>query len=274
MSYDYLVLGLGAEVNFFGAAGAPEHAFPMYTLADAVRLKEHVLEKWEAADKDDSLAEDGATAHRRRRRRPDRGGERRRAGRAVQQHLRRGLPGCARRSTRGSRSSRPRRSSSGCSRRSSASTPRRTLEEYGVDVLLGEIVESVEPTRVRLKSGKVLEAHTLVWGAGLHGEPDRARPRGRARAGQPCRRRAGPQPGRAIRRCSRSATSPGSRTRRPTRCSRSSARSRSRQESRRGRTSPASSPARRRSPSSTTTRARWRRSAAARPWCSSRVVGR
>ena len=31
------------EVNFFGTEGAPEHAFPMYTLADAVRLKEHVL---------------------------------------------------------------------------------------------------------------------------------------------------------------------------------------------------------------------------------------
>ena len=44
--YDYLVLGLGAEVNFFGTEGAPEHAFPMYTLADAVRLKEHILRQW------------------------------------------------------------------------------------------------------------------------------------------------------------------------------------------------------------------------------------
>src|SRR4030095_9558943 len=59
-SYDYLVLALGAEVNFFCAKGAPEHAFPMYTLADAVRLKEHVLRKWEAADKDQSVADDGA----------------------------------------------------------------------------------------------------------------------------------------------------------------------------------------------------------------------
>ena len=43
ITYDYLVLALGAEVNFFGAQGAPEHAFPMYTLADAVRLKKHIL---------------------------------------------------------------------------------------------------------------------------------------------------------------------------------------------------------------------------------------
>src|SRR5436190_12645637 len=43
LTYDYLVLGLGAEVNFFGTEGAADHAFPMYTLPDAVRLKDHVL---------------------------------------------------------------------------------------------------------------------------------------------------------------------------------------------------------------------------------------
>ena len=48
---------------------------------------------------------------------------------------------------------------------------KKTLEERGVEVLLGEIVESVEPTRVTLKSGTVLDAHTLVWGAGLQANP-------------------------------------------------------------------------------------------------------
>ena len=60
LTYDYLVLALGAEVNFFGTEGAAEHAFPMYTLADAVRLKDHVLDRWEAADRDPALVEDGA----------------------------------------------------------------------------------------------------------------------------------------------------------------------------------------------------------------------
>src|SRR5262245_32393764 len=32
LAYDYLVLGLGAEVNFFGVEGAAEHAYPLYTL--------------------------------------------------------------------------------------------------------------------------------------------------------------------------------------------------------------------------------------------------
>ena len=35
--------------------------------------------------------------------------------------------------------------------------------------MTGEVVASVEPTRVTLKSGNVLDAHTLVWGAGLQG---------------------------------------------------------------------------------------------------------
>src|SRR5439155_25833123 len=43
------------------------------------------------------------------------------------------------------------------------------LAERGVEVLTGEVGESVSPQRVTLKSGTVLSAHTLVWGAGLQG---------------------------------------------------------------------------------------------------------
>jgi NADH dehydrogenase len=45
------------------------------------------------------------------------------------------------------------------------------LERRGVEVRLGEGVEEVSPTRVTLSSGEVLKAHTLVWGAGLQGNP-------------------------------------------------------------------------------------------------------
>ena len=43
------------------------------------------------------------------------------------------------------------------------------LAKRGVDVMTGEVVESITPRRVTLKSGKELRAHTLVWGAGLQG---------------------------------------------------------------------------------------------------------
>jgi NADH dehydrogenase len=170
ISYDYLVLALGAEVNFFGAEGAPEHAFPMYTLADAIRLKEHILRKWEAADKDSELAEDGAL------------------------HVVVVGGGPTGVESAGALSELYRSNFSqdypdlhaehaqitlveaapelfGMFHQKLRDYTKEALEKRGVDVVLGEIVDSVEPTRVKLKSGKVLEAHTLIWGAGLQANP-------------------------------------------------------------------------------------------------------
>jgi NADH dehydrogenase len=45
----------------------------------------------------------------------------------------------------------------------------KALTDRTVDVRTGEAVASVSPNRVTLKSGEVLNAHTLVWGAGLQG---------------------------------------------------------------------------------------------------------
>ena len=48
---------------------------------------------------------------------------------------------------------------------------KKALEKRGVEVWLGDGVVEVTPTRVTMKSGKVINAHTLVWGAGLQGNP-------------------------------------------------------------------------------------------------------
>jgi len=169
-AYDYLVLALGAQVNFFGTEGAAEHAFPMYTLADAVRLKDHVLGRWEAADKDAALIDDGALnvvvvgggptgvesagalAELYR-------GDFSRDYKQVPQEKARVILVEA-----------------GPELFSMFKPNLRTyavkaLEKRSVEVMTGEIVASVSPTRVELKSGTVLEAHTLVWGAGLTGNP-------------------------------------------------------------------------------------------------------
>ena len=58
--YDYLVLALGAVVNFFHTPGADQYAFPLYTMEDAIRLKEHILKTLEAVDKNPALMDDGA----------------------------------------------------------------------------------------------------------------------------------------------------------------------------------------------------------------------
>src|SRR6266481_2027497 len=60
IAYDYLVLAGGATVNYFNTPGAAEHAFPLYTLMNAVALRNHVLDRFEAADRDPALIDDGA----------------------------------------------------------------------------------------------------------------------------------------------------------------------------------------------------------------------
>jgi NADH dehydrogenase len=47
----------------------------------------------------------------------------------------------------------------------------KALSDRTVEVRTGAAVASVAPTRVTLKSGEELKAHTLVWGAGLLGNP-------------------------------------------------------------------------------------------------------
>ncbi|MFC6646522.1 NAD(P)/FAD-dependent oxidoreductase [Granulicella cerasi] len=49
---DFLVLAAGAEPNFFGIPGVQEHAFPLYSLLDAERLRSRILALLEAADRE------------------------------------------------------------------------------------------------------------------------------------------------------------------------------------------------------------------------------
>jgi NADH dehydrogenase len=167
-SYDYLVLALGAEVNFFGVEGAAEHGFPLYTLPDAVRLKDHVLERWEAADRDPSLVDDGAlnvvvvgggptgveTA-------------------GALAELYNGVfkkdypdvaPGTAKVTLV---EASPEIFS--MFKPNIQEYAKEALTKRGVEVRTGEVVASVTPKRVTLKSGDEIPAHTLVWGAGLQG---------------------------------------------------------------------------------------------------------
>ncbi|OLE79052.1 MAG: hypothetical protein AUG74_01595, partial [Bacteroidetes bacterium 13_1_20CM_4_60_6] len=168
IGYDYLVFGLGAEVNFFGTDGAAEHAFPMYTLPHAQRLKDHLLERWEAADKDPSLVEDGAlnivvvgggptgveTA-----------GAVAELYRAV---FAKDYPKLPQEQARVILvEAGPELFSMFKPKLREYAT--KALTDRTVEVKTGERVSSVSPTRVTLRSGEELEAHTLVWGAGLQG---------------------------------------------------------------------------------------------------------
>src|SRR3954470_291594 len=57
---DVLVLAAGSQPNFFHTPGAEEHAFPLYCLDDAQRLRSRILGVFEEADRDVDLIAKGA----------------------------------------------------------------------------------------------------------------------------------------------------------------------------------------------------------------------
>jgi len=57
---DYLVLAAGSRPYYFKTPGADIHAFPLYSLDDAQRLRSRILALFEEADRDPELIESGA----------------------------------------------------------------------------------------------------------------------------------------------------------------------------------------------------------------------
>ena len=49
LPFDHLVVAVGATVTHFGTPGAAEHGFALYTLPDAVKLRNHIVEQFERA---------------------------------------------------------------------------------------------------------------------------------------------------------------------------------------------------------------------------------
>ena len=170
ISYDYLVLAGGTIVNYFNTPGAAEHASPLYTLMNAVQLRNRILERFEAADSNPTLIEDGAlnfvivgagptgvetagalsdlfynllpydyhqlATEKARIIIVDRGKE-------VLAPFKDNLRAYA----------------------------KEELERRRVEVRLGEAVAEVGPTCVRLTSGEEIKAHILIWAAGVRVNP-------------------------------------------------------------------------------------------------------
>jgi NADH dehydrogenase len=170
IAYDYLVLAGGATVNYFNTPGAAEHAFPLYTVMNAVRLRNRILERFEAADRDSTLIEDGVlnfvivgagptgveTAG------------------ALSDLFYNLLPDdyhqLATDNARviivemGKEVLAPFKDNL-------RKYAKEQLEERRVEVRLGEEVAEIGPTFVRLKSGEEIKAHTLIWAAGVKANP-------------------------------------------------------------------------------------------------------
>lgn len=57
--YDALILAAGATTNDFGIPGVADYAFPLYTLSEAIRLRQHILVCFEATERDPALVDEG-----------------------------------------------------------------------------------------------------------------------------------------------------------------------------------------------------------------------
>jgi len=170
IDYDYLVLAGGATVNYFGTPGAAEHAFPLYTLMNAVRLRNQVMKQFEEADLNPGLIEDGAlnfvvvgagptgveTAG------------------ALSDLFYNLLPNDYHQlATDKARIIIVEMGKEVLAqfKENLRTYAKEELESRGVEIRLGEAVAEVGPTTVKLKSGEEMKAHTLVWAAGVQASP-------------------------------------------------------------------------------------------------------
>jgi len=170
INYDYLVLAGGTIVNYFNTPGAVEHAFPLYTLMNAVTLRNRILERFEAADRDPTLIKDGAlnfvivgagptgveTAG------------------ALSDLFYNLLPyDYHHLSTEMARVIIVEMGKEVLApfKDNLRKYAKEELEERRVEVRLGEAVKEVGPTFVRLESGEKIKAHTLIWAAGVRANP-------------------------------------------------------------------------------------------------------
>lgn len=166
LTFDKLVLAAGATTNWFGVVGAAEHAFPLYGLNDAIRLRNHIIGQFEQADADPSLVAAGAltfvvlgggptgveTA----------GALTELFGMVLAKDFRRLDVSAARvvliemgAAVLASFSSRAQRHGA------------EQLRARGVELRLGERVSRVDPDSVTLASGELIPARTVIWAAGV-----------------------------------------------------------------------------------------------------------
>lgn len=167
--FDYLIVAAGSTTNFFGIEGADEFAFPLYTLEDAVRLRNHVLSLYEAADAIPALVDDGvlnlvvvgggptgvevagAVAE------------------LVDKVLLQDFHDLDVRRTRVLLFEQAPRLLSAFSEHSQRYA-RRTLEARGVVVRTGAAVRRVAADEIELETGEVIRTRCLVWAAGVQAQ--------------------------------------------------------------------------------------------------------
>jgi NADH dehydrogenase len=168
--YDTLVLAAGAVSSDFGVPGVDEHAFALKTLADAIRVRSEVLRRFEEANTDPALVDDGGLTF------------------VVAGGGPTGVELCGALSELFSKVLAKDFKNLDVGRArvvlvemtdhlldafaaKSRTEALRELEERGVEVLFGRSIVSVDAQAVRLDDGTVIPTRTVVWAAGVKANP-------------------------------------------------------------------------------------------------------
>lgn len=170
LGFDHLVVALGAIPNFRGIEGLDEHAFTLKTLADANRLRNHVIRQLERADAETDRARraslltfvvaGGGFAG------TETIAELNDLAQGVIRSYRRIDPNDLRFVLVHSRGRILPEIGDGLARYALES-----LQARGIEFVLGERVAKANDTEVTLSSGRVLATSTLVWTAGNQPNP-------------------------------------------------------------------------------------------------------
>ncbi len=169
LAFDSLIVASGATARFFGIPGAAEHTFPLYTLTDARRLRDHMLATLETVDAHPELVDSGMlnfvvvgggptgveVA----------GALSELLDTSVQQdgfHFPRGqariiqVDGLDRLLTP--------------FKESASAYTEDTLTKRGVEMRLGHMVKEITPTGLDLDDGSHIDTHTVIWAGGVTAE--------------------------------------------------------------------------------------------------------
>ncbi len=169
LSYDYLIISAGSKPRFFDVVGASEYSFPLRTLDDAVRLRNHILCRFEAAEiePDPDIRKQmltftivgggptgvefaGALAE------------------LVRMPMRRDYPDLVMKDVRIELLEASERLFNGMPIRLHNYTMKRFMR-LGINVQLNADVTQITPHRVILRDGRTLPTETVVWTAGVEG---------------------------------------------------------------------------------------------------------
>lgn len=170
VAFDQLVIAAGSTATYFDIPGAADHGFPLYTLGDAIALRNQVLRCFESADADPSLMDAGVLTF------VIAGGGP--TGVELAGALAELFSMVLRRDFGGLEIGRARvllvemaphllAPFSDRSRRHALET----LRARGIEVRTGQAVRAVEARQVTLSSGEVIPTRTLIWAAGVEANP-------------------------------------------------------------------------------------------------------